>query len=160
MNPSLRKAAFQDCHQIDHRRQCDNLSRCDGEALQLGLDQRSQGLLRAVAVRAGIECPGPSPPKPRQVITPPPVIDLMAALKRSLAEEVPKTGAMTAKQKRPRRAADRRQRALLLPVAGGRRKREEPALDPVAVATRSRKKGVNAAKRITLALSARRLMGR
>jgi DNA end-binding protein Ku len=48
------------------------------------------------------------PLKPRQVITPPPVIDLMAALKRSLAQKVPSTGVMTAKQKRPRPAADRR----------------------------------------------------
>ena len=78
------------------------------------------------------------PLKPREVITPPPVIDLMAALKRSLAQEVPKTGAMTAKPKR--RAADRRQRSLLLPVAGGRRRKEQPTIDPVAVAARSRKK--------------------
>jgi len=70
------------------------------------------------------------PLKLRQVITPPPVIDLMAALKRSLAQEVPLTGVITGKQKRPRRAADRRQRSLLLPVSGGRRKKEEPARLP------------------------------
>ena len=80
------------------------------------------------------------PLKPREVITPPPVTDLMAALKRSLAQEVPKTGAMTAKQKPPRRVADRRQRSLLLPVAGGRRRKEQPTIDPAAVAARSRKK--------------------
>ena len=34
--------------------------------------------------------------KPREVITPPPVIDLMAALKRSLAQEVPVNGSLTA----------------------------------------------------------------
>jgi DNA end-binding protein Ku len=97
---------------------------------------RSQDALRALieAKLKGL------PFKPRQVITPPPVIDLMAALKRSLVQEMPSTGAMTAKEKRPRPAADRRQRALLLPVAGGRRKKEEPAIDPAAVAARSRKK--------------------
>ena len=81
------------------------------------------------------------PLKLRQVITPPPVIDLMAALKRSLAQEMPLTGAISAKEKRPKRAADRRQRSLLLPVAGGRRKKEEPAIDPAAGAVRSRNKG-------------------
>ena len=44
------------------------------------------------------------------------MIDVMAALKRSLAQEMPLT-AMTAKEKRPRLAAHRHQ---LLPVAGGR----------------------------------------
>jgi DNA end-binding protein Ku len=80
------------------------------------------------------------PLKPREVITPPPVIDLMAALKRSLAQELLVTGAMTAKQKRPKPAADRRQRSLLLPVAGGRRRKEQPTIDPAADAARSRKK--------------------
>ena len=80
------------------------------------------------------------PLKLRQVITPPPVIDLMAALKRSLAQEMPLTGAISAKEKRPRRAADRRQQSLLLPVAGGRRKKEQPAIGPAAVAVRSRNK--------------------
>jgi len=81
-----------------------------------------------------------SPIKPRQVITPPPVLDLMAILKRSLAQEMPSTGAMTAKKKRSRPAADRRQPSLLLPVAGGRQKKAEPAIDRAAVAVRSRKK--------------------
>src|SRR5262252_1506806 len=76
------------------------------------------------------------PIKPREVITPRPVIDLMAALKRSLAEETTATGAMTPKEKRPRPATDRRQRSLLLPVAGGRRRKEEPATKPIAVAMR------------------------
>jgi hypothetical protein len=80
------------------------------------------------------------PLQPRQVITPPPVIDLMAALKRSLAQEMPLTGAMTAKKKRPTAAADRRQRTLLLPVAGSGRKKEGPMLGPAAVAVRSRNK--------------------
>ena len=39
-------------------------------------------------------------------------IDVMAALERSLAQEMPLTGAMTAEEKRPRPAADRHQGAL------------------------------------------------
>jgi DNA end-binding protein Ku len=60
------------------------------------------------------------PIKPREVITAPPVIDLMAALKRSLAQDTPAISRTTAKKKQVRAAADRRQRTLLLPVAGGR----------------------------------------
>ena len=39
-------------------------------------------------------------------------IDVMAALERSLAQEMPLTGAMTAEEKRPRPVADRHQGAL------------------------------------------------
>jgi len=97
---------------------------------------RSQEALRALieAKLKGL------PLQPRQVITPPPVINLMAALKRSLEQEMPLPGAMTAKKKRPTPAADRRQRALLLPVAGSGRKKEGPTLGPAAVAVRSRNK--------------------
>jgi DNA end-binding protein Ku len=56
--------------------------------------------------------------KPRALPTPPPVMDLMAALKRSLARETP-TKRAPAKPKPTRRAPDRRQGALLLPVSGG-----------------------------------------
>src|SRR5436309_10063459 len=55
------------------------------------------------------------------------VIDVMAALKRSLAQETPATGGTTANEGPVRPAADRRQRSLLLPVAGGRRRREKTA---------------------------------
>ena len=80
------------------------------------------------------------PIRPGEVIAPPPVIDLMAALKRSLAEDTPAISGMTAKKKRGRPAADRRQRSLLLPVAGGRKRKEEPATRPAAVAMKPRKK--------------------
>jgi hypothetical protein len=73
--------------------------------------------------------------RPREVITPRPVIDLMAALKRSLAQDMPTPGAM-ARQKRAKLPANRCQPSLLLPVAGGRSKKEKPA----AVAMRPRKK--------------------
>ena len=79
------------------------------------------------------------PIKPREVSTPAPVIDLMAALKRSLVQEPPTTKAAKTK-KRAQAAPDRRQRALLLPVLGGRKKKEERATEPATVATRGRKK--------------------
>ena len=58
----------------------------------------------------------------------------MAALKRSLAQDTPTIGDITAKAKRARPAAERRQRSLLLPVSGGARKGKE------TIATRPRKK--------------------
>lgn len=78
------------------------------------------------------------PIKPREVLAPSPVIDLMAALKRSLAQDARAISGTTVKKKRAKRTADRRQRSLLLPVAGRKRK-EDFATKPAAVAMRPRK---------------------
>ena len=79
------------------------------------------------------------PIKPREVSAPAPVIDLMAALKRSLVQEPPAANLAKTK-KRAKAAPDRRQRALLLPVSGGRKDTVKPATEPTTVASRGRKK--------------------
>ena len=79
--------------------------------------------------------------KPREMAAPPPVIDLMAALKRSLAQEAPASKRFgTASRKAPKTKPDRRQPALLLPVSGeGKRKTEEATERPTS-APRRRKR--------------------
>ena len=67
--------------------------------------------------------------KPRAVSTPSPVIDLMAALKRSLAQEPSAPEQETAKRRRTKQASDRRQPALLLPLTGDRKRNQPPSAD-------------------------------
>ena len=71
----------------------------------------------------------------RAAPTPPPVVNLMEALKRSIVQE---SGVPTAKQKR-KAAADRRQRTLLLPVSGKGGKRPVPRATGLSSPTRRRK---------------------
>jgi DNA end-binding protein Ku len=72
------------------------------------------------------------PVTPKQISPPTPVLDLMSALKRSLAQETDSA----AKPKR-RAAADRRQTNLLLPVSG---KKKETAKPGTATAAPRRRK--------------------
>jgi DNA end-binding protein Ku len=80
----------------------------------------------------------------REVEEPPKVINLMDALKRSLAQEqsdpAPRKEEPADKPARAPAAADRRQRALLLPVSGGRKKKEEAVAEPAAPSAPRRRK--------------------
>jgi DNA end-binding protein Ku len=82
---------------------------------------------------------------PQEVAAPPKVINLMDALKRSLAQVSESTAPARADPAKPKRgkaaAPDRRQAALLMPVSGGR-KRKEPVTEKPTAATapKSRKK--------------------
>ncbi|MBV9015008.1 MAG: Ku protein [Alphaproteobacteria bacterium] len=75
------------------------------------------------------------PVKSRPAEMPTPVVDLMAALKRSLVQEPGETA------RRPKRkaAADRRQRNLLLPVQGKGQRQREAAAARTTDTTRRRK---------------------
>jgi hypothetical protein len=79
--------------------------------------------------------------RPRAISTPPPVIDLMAALKRSLAEEAPTPKRTAASRERRTKAApDRRQAGLLLPLSGGRERKGEQPAEADKIGTRRRRK--------------------
>jgi DNA end-binding protein Ku len=73
------------------------------------------------------------PVKPKEIAPPAPVLDLMSALKRSLAQE----SGIPAKPKR-RAAGDRRQTNLLLPVSG-KKEKEAAKQAPTAAVSRRRK---------------------
>jgi DNA end-binding protein Ku len=75
--------------------------------------------------------------KPRPLSTPSPVIDLMAALKRSLAQEPSAPEQRAAKGKRAKQIPDRRQPTLLLALAGNRGTKRRLSAEP-AVTKRSR----------------------
>jgi DNA end-binding protein Ku len=79
--------------------------------------------------------------KPRPLSTPSPVIDLMAALKRSLAQERPAPEQRTAKSKRAKQTPDRRQPALLLPLTGDRKTKQRPSAEPAVTSFKKRSRG-------------------
>ena len=79
--------------------------------------------------------------KPRAVSTPTPVIDLMAALKRSLAQEPSAPEQETAKRRRTKQPSDRRQPALLLPLTGDRKRNQPPSADWAVSRIKKRSKG-------------------
>jgi DNA end-binding protein Ku len=78
--------------------------------------------------------------KPRPVSTPAPVVDLMAALKRSLAPDTPAARRAATKPRPAETAPDRRQGAMLLPLTGGRQRKTEPATESSVAGTSRRKK--------------------
>jgi len=80
------------------------------------------------------------PIKPSAVSAPAPVIDLMSALKRSLAQQAPVRVGRMNKEKRTRAVSDRRQASLLLPVSGGRKRKGQPDEELSTAGTRRRRK--------------------
>src|SRR6201993_897540 len=80
--------------------------------------------------------------KPRAVSTPSPVIDLMAALKRSIAQEPSAPEQKTAKRRRTKQPSDRRQPALLLPVTGDRKTKQPPSGASAVTAFKKRSRRV------------------
>jgi DNA end-binding protein Ku len=79
--------------------------------------------------------------KPRPQSTPSPVIDLMAALKRSLAQEPSGPEHRTAKSKRAKQTSNRRQPALLLPLTGDRKTKQRASAEPTVTSFKKRSRG-------------------
>ena len=78
--------------------------------------------------------------KPREIAALSPVIDLMAALKRSLAQEaIGSKRTASASQKTKKKIPDRGQAALLLPLAGGRKRKAKAAGEPATLPARRHK---------------------
>jgi hypothetical protein len=72
--------------------------------------------------------------EPPAVSTPSPAIDLMAALKRSLAQEP----SAPEQRKQTKKAPDQRQPALLLPLTGARKRNQRPSADPAVSSVKKR----------------------
>jgi hypothetical protein len=104
-----------------------------GGALVACFQEALQQLIEAKMKGVNIE--------PRAVSTPTPVIDLMAALKRSLAQEPSAQEQRTAKRKQTKKAPDRRQPALLLPLTGARKRNQLPSADRLSPALRNEAEG-------------------
>ncbi len=81
------------------------------------------------------------PVKPQSVETPAPVVDLMSALRLSLAAENPDQGARApVGARRVRSAGDRRQKTLLLPLPGAKKaSRPAESVTPASAARRRKK---------------------
>lgn len=81
--------------------------------------------------------------EPRAMSTPSPVVDLMAALKRSLAEEPSAPEQRSAKRERTKQTPDRRQPALLLPLSSSsdRKRNQPPSSDPAITRIKKRSRG-------------------
>jgi hypothetical protein len=105
------------------------VDRCYRDRYQEALKQLIEAKMKGVTI------------EPRAVSTPSPVIDLMAALKRSLAQEPSAPEQRTAKRKQTKKAPDRRQPALLLPLTGDRKTNQRPSSDPAVTSIKKRNRG-------------------